>query len=77
MALTKAEQDSLEALRRGATLAEAVALLPDLTPQQLAQLDENGDYIPSSSSSVLNAVERSAPVHPRSTGNPKLDAELG
>ena len=65
MALSKAEQHSLEVLRCGATLAEAVALLPDLTPEQLAQLDENGDYILSSSSSVLTTAERSAQRAPR------------
>ena len=61
MALSKAEQDSLEALRRGATLAEAVALLPALTAEQMAQLDENGDFIHSLSSSVLTTAERSTP----------------
>lgn len=45
MAMSKAEQASLYALRNGATLAEAVAILPGLTPEQLAQLDENGDFI--------------------------------
>lgn len=45
MAMSTAEQASLCALRKGATLAEAVAILPELTPEQLAQLDENGDLI--------------------------------
>jgi len=64
MAMSKAEQDSLEALRSGATLAEAVALLPDLTVEQMAQLEENGDFVHSLTSSVLTTVGRSTPRLP-------------
>ena|GEM_PF-6349590 len=56
MAMSKAEQDSLEALRSGATLAEAVALLPDLTVEQMALLNENGDFVHSLKSSLYTPV---------------------
>lgn len=45
MTMTKEEQESLKLLKSGATLQEAVALLPEPTPEQLAKLDENGDWI--------------------------------
>jgi len=61
MAMSKAEQAALEALKNGATFAEAMDLLPKLTPEQLAQLDENGDYILSSSGAELTTEELPAP----------------
>lgn len=45
MTITKEERESLKLLKSGATIQEAVALLPELTPDQLARLDENGDWI--------------------------------
>lgn len=39
MTMSKAEMASLEALRNGASLSEALALLPSLTAEQLALLD--------------------------------------
>ncbi|YCO42016.1 hypothetical protein HGG83_05165 [Thiopseudomonas denitrificans] len=45
MAMTKEERESLELFKNGATLREAAKVLPELTPEQLAQLDENGDWI--------------------------------
>lgn len=57
MALSKAEQAMLDAMDNGVTMNEAVKLLPELTPEQLAQLDEYGDLIPSSSSAVPTTGE--------------------
>lgn len=45
MALSKAEQASLEALDNGATFEEALALLPKPTPEFLATLNRYGDPI--------------------------------
>ncbi len=45
MAMSKAEQAALEALKNGATFAEAMDLLPKPTPAQLAELDEYGDFL--------------------------------
>lgn len=39
MAMSKAELASLEALRNGATLSEALALLPPLTAEQIALME--------------------------------------
>ena len=45
MAMSKAEQAAREALKNGATFAEAMDLLPKPTPAQLAELDEYGDFL--------------------------------
>ncbi len=60
MAMSKAERVALNALKSGATFAEAMDTLPEPTPEQLAQLDENGDYILSSNSSELTTEQRPA-----------------
>jgi hypothetical protein len=57
MTMTKEEQASLELLNKGATLQEAVELLPELTPEQLAQLDENGDWIQTPESQESSTTE--------------------
>jgi len=61
MAMSKAEQAALEALKNGATFAEAMDMLPEPTSEQLAQLDENGDYILPPNSSELTTEQRPAP----------------
>ncbi|HAG79416.1 MAG TPA: hypothetical protein DCO74_11830 [Pseudomonas sp.] len=60
MAMSKAEQAALEALKNGATFAEAMDMLPEPTSEQLAQLDENGDYILPPNSSELTTEQRPA-----------------
>lgn len=61
VAMSKAERAALNALKNGATFAEAMDMLPKPTPEQLAQLDENGDYILPQNSSELNTEQRPAP----------------
>ncbi len=63
MTRTKEERESLKLLKSGATLQEAVALLPELTPEQLAKLDENGDWISTPESQESSPVEISTPPH--------------
>jgi hypothetical protein len=41
--MSEAEQAAVDTLGNGATLEEAFALLPALSPEQLASLDERGD----------------------------------
>ena len=63
MTMTKEERASLKLLKSGATIQEAVALLPELTPDQLAKLDENGDWISTPENQESSLTEVSTHPH--------------
>lgn len=58
MGMSKEEKVSLAALKAGATLQKAVGMLPPLTPEQLAQMDENGDWIEPQESREFSTTEQ-------------------
>lgn len=58
MSMSKEEKASLEALKNGATLEEALAMLPTPTPEFLETLDERGDFIQEPESREYSTTEQ-------------------